>query len=244
MYVYPLQIPPPQTSANNTAQLFCALYYIPFYFAAVKFESPTQSGVDIFPVTCLLLPGSIIISLVTTRTGRYRWAIWSGWVVTAIGCGLLVLFDYDTKTAVWAVILAVFGIGHGMLLTSVNVGIQAVSRVEDAGRAAAMYAFMRTLGMSIGVAVGGTVFQNVMINKLKELELPISIAHNSEAFVQTLSRMDPLDPKRIASIQACKFYVRPVITRTSTNLPQISPVSTVSIGQSQGQPSPPFSSAC
>ncbi|KAL2145752.1 hypothetical protein VTI28DRAFT_6447 [Corynascus sepedonium] len=182
--------------------LFCALYYIPFYFAAVKFESPTQSGVDIFPVTCLLLPGSIIISLVTTRTGRYRWAIWSGWVVTAIGCGLLVLFDYDTKTAVWAVILAVFGIGHGMLLTSVNVGIQAVSRVEDAGRAAAMYAFMRTLGMSIGVAVGGTVFQNVMINKLKELELPISIAHNSEAFVQTLSRMDPLDPKRIASIQA------------------------------------------
>ncbi|KAL2174902.1 major facilitator superfamily domain-containing protein [Thermothelomyces heterothallicus CBS 202.75] len=180
--------------------LFCALYYIPFYFAAVKFEAPTQSGLDIFPVSCLLLPGSIVISLITTRTGRYRWAIWSGWVVTAIGCGLLVLLDDDTKTPVWAVILAIFGIGHGMLLTSVNVGIQAVSRVD--GRAAAMYAFMRTLGMSIGVAVGGTVFQNVMINKLKELGLPASIAHDSEAFVQTLARMGPQDPKRIASIQA------------------------------------------
>jgi len=182
--------------------LFCALYYIPFYFTAVKFESPTKSGLDIFPVTCLMLPGSIIISLITTRTGRYRWAIWSGWVVTAIGCGLLVLFDEDTSTPVWVVILAIFGIGHGMLLTSVNVGIQAVSRVEDSGRAAAMYAFMRTMGMSIGVAVGGTVFQNVMASKLDELGLPVDIAHNSEAFVKTMSLLDPQDPKRIASIQA------------------------------------------
>lgn len=188
-------------------QLFCALYYIPFYFTAIRFEPPTQSGLDIFPVTCFLLPGSIVISLVTTRIGRYRWAIWSGWVVTAFGCGLLVLLDVDTKTPVWAVILAIFGIGHGMLLTSVNIGIQAVSHVEDMGRAAAMYAFMRTLGMSIGVAIGGTVFQNVMINKLDELGLPHSIAHNSEAYVKTLSLMDPKDPERIAAVQACKLVL-------------------------------------
>jgi MFS family permease len=160
---------------------------------------------DIFPVTCFLLPGSIVISLITTRIGRYRWAIWSGWVVTAIGCGLLLLLNAETKTPVWAVILAIFGIGHGILLTSVNVGIQAVSRVEDAGRAAAMYAFMRTLGMSIGVAVGGTVFQNVMSSKLVVLGLPKSIAHNSEAFVTTMSLMDPEDPIRVAALEACKL---------------------------------------
>ncbi|KXX77101.1 putative MFS-type transporter YusP [Madurella mycetomatis] len=182
--------------------LFCALYYVPFYFTAIKFEPPIQSGLDIFPVTCFLLPGSIVISLVTTRIGRYRWAIWSGWVITAIGCGLLLLLDEHTKTPVWAVILAIFGIGHGMLLTSVNVGIQAVSHVEDAGRAAAMYAFMRTLGMSIGVAIGGTVFQNVMGNKLDELGLPDSIAHDSEAFVKTMALMLPTDPTRMGALQA------------------------------------------
>ena len=191
-------------------QLFCALYYIPFYFTAIRFQHPTQSGLDIFPVTCFLLPGSIVISLMTTRLGRYRWAIWSGWVVTALGCGLLVLLDVNTKTPVWAVILAIFGIGHGMLLTSVNIGIQAVSRVEDAGRAAAMYAFMRTLGMSIGVAVGGTVFQNVMINKLNALGLPHSIAHNSEAYVKILAAMDPKDPERVAAVQACKPIPSPM----------------------------------
>ncbi|KAK3377091.1 major facilitator superfamily domain-containing protein, partial [Lasiosphaeria ovina] len=182
--------------------LFCALYYVPFYFTAVRFVSPTQAGLDIFPVTCFLLPGSIVISLVASRIGRFRWAIWGGWVLTAISCGLFVFFDEDTKTPVWAVILAVFGIGHGMLLTSVNVGIQAISRVEDAGRAAAMYAFMRTLGMSIGVAVGGTVFQNVMVLKLDELGLPESIAHESEAFVPTMAAMSPTDPTRIGALQA------------------------------------------
>ncbi|KAK3324832.1 major facilitator superfamily domain-containing protein [Cercophora scortea] len=182
--------------------LFCALYYIPFYFIAVRFSSPTQAGLNILPVTCFLLPGSIGISLIATRIGRFRWAIWLGWLLAAISCGLLVLFDQNTATTVWAVVLALFGIGHGMLLTSVNVGIQAISRVEDAGRAAAMYAFMRTLGMSIGVAIGGTCFQNLMSSKLDELGLPQDIAHNSEAFVSTMAAMDPSDPIRIAVLEA------------------------------------------
>lgn len=130
-------------------------------------------------------------------------------MITAIGCGLLLLLDEETTTPVWATILGVFGIGHGVLLTSVNVGIQAVSRPEDAGRAAAMYAFMRTLGMSIGVAIGGTVFQNVMSSKLNKLGLPETIAHNSEAFVKTMSLMDPDDPTRIAVLEACKLIVVP-----------------------------------
>ncbi len=195
-------------------QLFCALYYIPFFFTAIRFKSPTNSGLDIFPVTCFLLPSSIIISLVTTRIGRYRWAIWGGWVITSAGCGLLVLFDTHTRTVIWAVILAVFGIGHGMLLTSVNVGIQAVSHVEDAGRAAAMYAFMRTLGMAIGVAIGGTVFQNVMNKKLDKLGLPADIAHNAEAYVKKLAQMDPNDPQRVATISGCQFRPPPDAVRS------------------------------
>lgn len=50
--------------------------------------------------------------------------------------------------------LALFGVGSGMVLTSVNVGIQAISKVEDCAMAASMYGFFRSLGMPIGVAVG------------------------------------------------------------------------------------------
>jgi len=169
-------------------------------------------------VTCFLLPGSIVISAIVSRIGRFRWAIWTGWIISCVGCGLFELFDEGTPTPVWAVILAVFGVGQGMLLTSINVGIQAISRVEDAGRAAAMYAFMRTLGMSIGVTIGGTAFQNVMASKLRELGLPEDIANNSEAYVKIMRAMDPTDPVRISVMQACRSLPFPAANKcTRTN---------------------------
>jgi MFS family permease len=183
-------------------QLFCSLYYIPFYFASVRFASPVQSGLDIFPVTVFLLPGSIIVSILTTRLGRFRWAVWLGWAITTISCGLLQLLDEDTATPVWATILAIYGIGNGMVLTSVNVAIQAISRVEDCGRAAAMYAFTRSLGMSIGVAVGGNVFQNVMSNRLRDSDLSEQIAYHAEAFVPEIRKLAPADPVRVQALDA------------------------------------------
>ncbi|KAJ3956108.1 hypothetical protein N0V92_007371 [Colletotrichum tropicale] len=182
--------------------LFCGLYYIPFYFISVRFVTPTQSGLNLFPVTCLLLPGSIVVSVLTSRLGRFRWAIWSGWALATVGCGLLVLLDENTTTALWAIYFAIFGIGNGMVLTSVNVGTQAISRIEDCGRAACMYAFMRTLGMSVGVAVGGTTFQNVMVNRLRELGLPETIAQNAEAFATELAGMASWDPVRLGTLSA------------------------------------------
>ncbi|KAK8127621.1 hypothetical protein PG984_008729 [Apiospora sp. TS-2023a] len=182
--------------------LFCALYYLPFYFMAVRSTTPTQSGINLLPISGCLVPGSIVVSILASRLGRFRWAVWSGLVLTVAGCFLLQKLDENTSTGLWVVIFAVFGVGNGMMLTSVNVAIQAISKTEDCGRAAAMYAFMRTLGMSIGVAVGGTVFQNFMSSKLDDLHLPESIAHEAEAFVAELDRMPPQSPVRLGAVQA------------------------------------------
>jgi disulfide bond formation protein DsbB len=73
--------------------------------------------------------------------------------VTTLGSGLLLLLSPSSSMAVFYAVLAVFGIGTGMVLTSVNVGIQAISEPEDCSMAASMYGFFRSLGMPIGVAV-------------------------------------------------------------------------------------------
>lgn len=190
------------SEANHSAQLFSALYYLPFYCMSVRGSSPTRAGVDIFPALFLMVPGSIVVAGLTTRLGRFRWAIWIGWAITTVGCGLLMLLDLHTKYAVLAVTLAVFGIGSGMVLTSVNVGIQAISKVEDCAMAASMYGFMRSLGMPLGVALSGTVFQNAMSSKLSEYGLPGSIAHDSERYIYVLRTMALDDPKRIAILES------------------------------------------
>ena len=45
-----------------------------------------------------------------------------------------------------------------------------------------MYTFLRSLGMAIGVAVGGSIFQNIMKIKLLQLGLPVDIAVNAEEY--------------------------------------------------------------
>ena len=121
-----------------------------------------------------------------TRIGTYRWAIWTGWIVLTLATGLTILWDAQTSTAVWVIVLVLLGLGHGLLLNSLNCASQAVSIPGDEGAAFAMYAFLRSFGMAIGVGIGGSVFQNVMSVKLQDLNLPTSIARNAEAYITVL----------------------------------------------------------
>jgi hypothetical protein len=173
------------------------MYYIPFYLASVLLKSPIALGVELLPLFCSLLPGFAIASQVITHCGHFRWAICCGWVLTTIGVSLFILLDENTTTSFWVAISLVFGVGNGMLLSAINFGIQTLVRTEDAGRAVSMYTFMRSLGMAIGVAVEGTVFQNVMTYKIRELKLSESIVQEAEGYIAVLKTLAKSDPIRI-----------------------------------------------
>ncbi|KAK5077939.1 hypothetical protein LTR64_003657 [Lithohypha guttulata] len=171
--------------------LYMALYYVSFYFSSVKFYGAVRTGTSLFPATALMLPGSAIVSALITRFGRFRWAIWVGYTLSTIAVGLFILWNHDTPTWLWAFSLSLLGLGMGMILSSVNFSIQASVEPEDAGQAAAMYAFVRSVGMTIGVAVGGTVFQNEMKRKLRSLGVQnaTELAKEAEEFIHQLSAM-------------------------------------------------------
>ncbi|KAL9036360.1 MAG: hypothetical protein Q9214_006169 [Letrouitia sp. 1 TL-2023] len=146
--------------------LWSLLYYLPLYYEAVKSESPILAGVSLFPETFTVAPASMIVGILITITGRYRWAIWSGWFLTTLGMGLLYLLDTDTRTVEWVFLNLIGGLGMGMLFPSMAFAIQASQHNRDLAFAVAMFSFFRAFGQAIGVAVGGTVFQNQMKAKL------------------------------------------------------------------------------
>ncbi|KAL8836760.1 MAG: hypothetical protein Q9170_002789 [Blastenia crenularia] len=166
--------------------MFCELYYIPFYLESVKDFSPTTTGVALMPLTGALLPTSVIVGRLMTKLGRYRWAIWLGWAVSITGTGLLILLDTSIQTYAWILIFVVVGLGHGLILMSYNFSVQAMADSRNVAYAAGMYTFARTLGMCIGVAVGGAVFQNELKEHLRELQLPAVVANDAENFVVRL----------------------------------------------------------
>jgi predicted MFS family arabinose efflux permease len=160
------------------------MYYNPLFLESVKNFSPTIAGVGMIPISCTLLPVSVIVGRLITRFGRFRSAIWTRWVITVTATGLLILLDAKTHTAAWVIIFLVIGFGHGLLFMSLNTCTQALDDSRDNAHAAGMYTFFRITGNCIGVSIGGSVFQNFFAKHLETLDLPVAIAKDAEAFAQ------------------------------------------------------------
>jgi MFS family permease len=131
-----------------------------------------------------------------TRLGRYRWVLVQGWVLMILAHGLLILLDVQISSSRWIPIFVLVGISYGPTMMSLIVCIQAAAPKDDVSYAASVYTFMRSLGQSVGVSIGATVFQNTMAHHLSSLSLPVAVAGSAEEFVAVLKRL-PLDsPER------------------------------------------------
>jgi hypothetical protein len=165
------------------------LYYLPLYFETCKGLSSTLAGVSLIPITGSLVPTSIITGLLITRSGSYRWALWSGFSFAIVAHGLLILLDAHLEARRWIPIFLLLGFGHGQIIMALVICIQAAVNPKDAAHAAATYTFARTAGMCVGVAMGGSIFQNAFSNYLHDLAIPTSGSNNAEAFAATLESL-------------------------------------------------------
>lgn len=159
------------------------------WLESVKGRSPTVSGAGMATILGGLLPTSIAVGASITRSGRYRWAIWSGWVAIIASTALLIILYYDTPTYAWILLFLVIGPSQGLVLTSLNFSLQVLAKESDAGYAASMYSFMRAFGMCLGVAIGGTVFENRLAVHLATRALDTAVARNASAFILTMKTM-------------------------------------------------------
>lgn len=164
--------------------LWCVLYYLPLYYEAVKGYSLIIVGVACFPETFTITPASVFVGVAVSITGRFRWAIWSGWSLTVLGMGLLYLLGPKTSIPAWVFLNLLAGLGIGLLFSSMNLAAQAATTEKHVGFAAAMYIFMRSLGQSIGIAVGGVIFQSQFAIDLRR---DADLARNATALAQDAS---------------------------------------------------------
>lgn len=172
-------------------------YYLVVYLMACKLYSPVLAGTGLLPFAVTVVPVSALTGLTITKLGHYRWAIWSGWVVSVLSLGLLILLDVSTHPAVWIVIFMVAGAPQGLLLIGHSVAIQASCRAADAAHAVGMYSYNRSLGLCMGVILGTTVFQNFLRTRLEHVGLPVDIATRFEGFIPLLHAMTDEDPMKI-----------------------------------------------
>ena len=101
------------------------------------------------------------------RTGRYRVQIIVGWIVLALGCGLLLLFNTSITVPQWLSIALVSGIGLGSLFVTPSQAAQASVADEHGAIAGGLTPFFRAVGQALGIVVCNTVLQNELRRRLQ-----------------------------------------------------------------------------
>ncbi|OAL35450.1 hypothetical protein AYO20_05300 [Fonsecaea nubica] len=156
------------TTTLHGMVLWCILYYQPLYFEAVKGYTPVVAGVALFPASFTVAPMAVVTGLLITKFAAYRWSIWAGWTTATLGLGLLTLLKVDTTIPQWIFIDLISGIGLGILFPGQQFQVQAASSNKDMAFAVAIFVFFRSFGQTVGVAIGGVIFQNQMVTNLQK----------------------------------------------------------------------------
>ncbi|KAI7968686.1 hypothetical protein EIK77_005702 [Talaromyces pinophilus] len=103
---------------------------------------------------------SVAVGALVTAVGYYTPFLIASSALVAIGAGLVTLYDVDTSTGKWIGYQIVLGMGTGAGLQVPMTAVQTVLRTEDIPVGTAAITFFQTLGGTIFIAVGQSVFQN------------------------------------------------------------------------------------
>ncbi|KAK2020381.1 MFS general substrate transporter [Colletotrichum zoysiae] len=157
-------------SVVHGVAVFSLLYYLPVYYGIAKRATVLESALYVLPNTVVAALTSAASGIVITKTGRYRLVLWVGWAAVAAGSGVLMMVDEKTTLAVGILLPLVAGCGIGILFATLGMAAQASVPATDASAASSMTNFFRSLGQTLGIAVGGVVVQNVFRREVEKNE--------------------------------------------------------------------------
>ncbi|KAL2859643.1 MFS general substrate transporter [Aspergillus pseudodeflectus] len=130
----------------------------------------------------LFIPASIISGILVTKCGHLRLFIVIGWALTILATGLLSLC-------------------HGILVVGHVYAAQANVSSDDAANATAFCCFTRSIGFCAGVAIGGSIVQNILTVKLKNRWLSGSIATDAVSYAGMLRSLPADEPTTIVLME-------------------------------------------
>ncbi|KAK1657665.1 major facilitator superfamily domain-containing protein [Colletotrichum godetiae] len=151
--------------------IFSLLYYLPLYYTIAKEASAAQAALYVLPNTVIAALASAASGILVSKTGRYRILLWVGWATTTLGSGILTVVTDRMTVAVSVALSLVSGAGIGVLFTTLSLAAQASVSAADASAASSMTNFFRSLGQTMGIAVGGVVVQNVFRSVVEASEV-------------------------------------------------------------------------
>jgi len=142
----------------GVAGLFIAIVFLPRYFQLVHGASATESGWQIMTLLMGLIVGAVGAGQIVARTGHWKVPLLTAMVVGAVGMLLLSGLQADsTMPVVWGAMFLT-GLGLGPISAVLTAVVQTTTPPAVLGVATSTLTFVRQLGASIWLALGGSLF--------------------------------------------------------------------------------------
>ncbi|KAK2060348.1 hypothetical protein LY76DRAFT_510135 [Colletotrichum caudatum] len=167
--VIPMHLFRTRSNAAAFATSFChafafisGSYWLPLYFQGVQGASSLLSGVYLLPYVLSLSLASAAAGALIRKTGNYLYLIVGGMLVATLGFGLFRDLPFDRDLARIVLYQVVAGLGIGPNFQAPLIAVQTSVGPRDIAAATSAFGFVRQMGTSISVVVGGVVFNNEM----------------------------------------------------------------------------------
>ncbi|KAL2405897.1 MFS-type efflux pump MFS1 [Exophiala dermatitidis] len=153
-------------SAFLSMGIYTHIYYLPFYFQAVKGTTAEGSGIRTIPYLVSVTISSIVVGGSITMLGPYVPFTWIGSAIFAVGCGLLYTLKVNSSAATWIGYQILAGVGAGACVQIPFIAVQVVLRKKDIPVGNAVTIFFNSLGGAISISIAQNIFSNSLVEQI------------------------------------------------------------------------------
>eukprot|EP01119_Soliformovum_irregulare_P004281 TRINITY_DN15281_c0_g1_i1.p1 TRINITY_DN15281_c0_g1~~TRINITY_DN15281_c0_g1_i1.p1 ORF type:complete len:625 (+),score=155.65 TRINITY_DN15281_c0_g1_i1:89-1963(+) len=155
--------------------MFGSISYLPIYFQTVRGDTPTISGLKLFPLMLGLVGTSMASGIVISKTGKYWFFPIIGGVFLILGLGLVGgLLTLDINVVLLSFYIFLIGIGIGSVIQSITIICQFSVDKPMMAVATSTVTFTRTMGGVIGVTVFGVILNRKLAELLDPSVIPLT----------------------------------------------------------------------
>lgn len=146
--------------------LYTHIYYLPFYFQAVKGTTAEGSGIRTIPYLVSITLSSVVVGGSITAIGWYTPFTWIGSAIFAVGAGMLHTLTPSSSAGEWIGYQILAGVGAGACVQIPFVAIQVVLNKKDMPSGNAITIFFNTLGGAASISIAQNIFSNTLIQEI------------------------------------------------------------------------------
>jgi EmrB/QacA subfamily drug resistance transporter len=147
----------------TTLAFFAVIVFMPVFLQTVVGVSATTSGVLLLALLLGATASTTASGRAISKTGRYKRFPLIGLGVMTAGLLAFSTLDADSSKATIVALLALFGLGFGLVSQVLTVAIQNAVDRSDLGIATASANLFRSLGGAIGTAIYGALYTGASI---------------------------------------------------------------------------------